>query len=403
MTAALSQAHSTIHASRRDWLAIASVALGTFALVTSEFLPVGLLTKVATDLKASEGATGLMVTIPGIVAAFAAPAAMLGAKNLDRRIMLWILSAILVLSNTVVALAPNLTILLIGRVMLGIAVGAFWAISSIIAVKIVPQTSVGRASSIIFAGISVGTVLGVPAGALIGATFGWRAAFGAIACFGVLVLAAQIFLLPRLRPSQVVTVAHLVSLFRIPKARIGLLATLLAFVSHFGAYTYMGAFLEHVTLTPAAVLSALLVGYGVAGFIGNFVSGAGSQRNPRLMLALSTLLIGGSVILMPACGQSEIPASILVLVWGFAFGMLPVAAQGWMMNAAPNEMESASAMFVAILQVGLASGALFGGVAVDHLGLSTTLVGSGSIAVVTAAMVWMAGRNKATALSSPAS
>jgi predicted MFS family arabinose efflux permease len=343
-----------------------------------------------------------MVTIPGIVAAFAAPAVMLGAKNLDRRIMLWILSAILVVSNTVVALAPNLTILLIGRVMLGVAVGAFWAISSMIAVKIVPQDSVGRASSIIFAGISVGTVVGVPAGALIGAAYGWRAAFGGIAFFGILVLATQIILLPRLRPSQTVTIAHLVSLFRIPKARLGLLATLLAFVSHFGAYTYMGAFLEYVTLTPPAVLSALLVGYGVAGFIGNFISGTGSQRNPRLTLAISALLIGVPVILLPACGQSEIPASILVLVWGFAFGMLPVALQGWMMDAAPTEMESASAMFVAILQFGLASGALLGGIAVDHVGLSTTLIGSGTIAIVTALIVWMSGQTKTAAISAPA-
>jgi predicted MFS family arabinose efflux permease len=380
-------------ATGREWLAVASVALGTFVLVTSEFLPVGLLTKVAAALNASEGATGLMVTTPGFIAALAAPAVMLGARQLDRRIILWVLSAILIASNTIVALAPNLPVLLLGRVLLGIDVGAFWAISSVIAVKIVPAASVGRASSIIFAGISVGTVIGVPAGALIGDALGWRAAFGSVAGLGTLVLLAQLAFLPPLPPSEIVSVRHLAALFRIPKARLGLLVTLMAFIGHFGAYTYMGAFLEKVTLTPPAVLSALLLGFGVAGFVGNFAGGAGSQRNVRWMLTGTIFLLGASVLLLPVVGRLEVVAGLLVILWGFAFGSLPISLQSWMLKAAPNEMESASAMFISVLQIGLASGALLGGIAVDHAGLETTLLGSGCMALAAAAMVWMFGHD----------
>ncbi len=394
MTSAMTGGLSPIHASGRQWLAVASVALGTFALVTSEFLPVGLLTKVATDLHASEGATGLMVTTPGIVAALAAPGVMLGAGRLDRRVILWVLSAILVLSNATVALAPNLPILLVGRVLLGIDVGAFWAISSVIAVKMVPQASVGRANAIIFAGISIGTVVGVPAGALIGDALGWRASFGGIAGFGVLVLAAQLAFLTRLPPAEVVSLRHLVTLFGIPKARLGLVATLLAFIGQFGAYTYMGAFLEQVTLTPPAVLSFLLRGYGVTGFIGNFIGGAGVQRDARWTLAGTSFLLGVAILLLPVVGRLETPAAILVLLWGFAFGALPIAMQGWMLKAAPDEMESASAMFISVLQIGLASGALLGGVMVDRFGLNATLAGSGCAALATAALVWIFGRDR---------
>ncbi len=373
-----------------EWLAVASVALGTFTLVTSEFLPVGLLTKVAASLHASEGATGLMVTTPGV----AAPAVMMGAGKLDRRIILWILSAILVVSNLTVSLAPNLPILLLGRVMLGIDVGAFWAISSVIATKMVAPSSVSRANSIIFAGISLGTVMGVPAGSLIGDTFGWRAAFGAIAAFGSLVPIAQLLFLKRLPPSEIVSLRHLTALFGIPKARLGLLATMLAIVAQFGAYTYMGAFLEQVTLAPPALLSALLLGYGIAGFFGNFIGGAAVARNARRTLAGTALLLGASIVLLPAIGWLAAPAVVLVILWGFAFGALPIAMQGWMLQAAPGEMESASAMFISVLQVGLASGSLLGGVVVDHFGLDVALVSSGCVALITAGLVWFFGRDR---------
>jgi predicted MFS family arabinose efflux permease len=352
------------------------------------------LTGVSADLHASEGATGLMMTIPGLVAAFAAPGVMLGAGRMDRRIILWVLSAILVISNLIVALAPNLPLVLLGRVLLGIDIGAFWAISSVIAVKIVPQASVGRANAIIFAGISVGTVLGVPAGALIGHAFGWRAAFACVAAFGALVFAAQLFLLPRLPPTEVVSVRHLAALFRIPKARLGLLAIFLAFAGHFGAYTYMGAFLEHVTLTPPALLSSMLLGYGIAGFTGNFVGGAFAQRNARATLTGTTLVLGAAMILLTTVGRAQVPAALLVTLWGFAFGALPIATQAWMINAAPGEMESASAMYISVLQLGLATGAFFGGRVVDAFGLTATLLGAGVASVSTAVMVLYFGRER---------
>jgi predicted MFS family arabinose efflux permease len=382
------------HGAAREWAAVASVALGTFVLVTSEFLPVGLLTKVAADLHASEGATGLMMTTPAIVAAFAAPAVMLGARRLDRRIILWVLSAILVLSNVIVAVAPNLPILLAGRVLLGVGVGAFWSIGSVIAAKIVPATSVGRANTIIFAGISVGTVLGVPVGALIGDAFGWRFAFDSIAGFGVLVLVAQIIFIHRLPPAEIVTLRHFGALFAVPKARLGLLAIVVAFIAQFGAYTYMGAFLEQVSRMSPAMISLLLLGYGVAGFAGNFAGGAAAQRNAYATLAGTCLLLGAAIVLLTLTGRTEILAVPLVILWGFGFGALPIATQGWMLKAAPVEMEHASAVYISVLQFGLASGAFFGGILVDRFGLTAALTSAGSAALATAVITWLFGRDQ---------
>jgi predicted MFS family arabinose efflux permease len=381
-------------ATTREWLAVAAVALGTFTLVTSEFIPVGLLTRMAPDLHASEGAVGLMMTIPALVAAVSAPAAMLGARQLDRRVILWLLSALLVVSNLVVAYAPTLPVALFGRVLLGIDVGAFWAISSIVAGKLVPSASLSRANSIIFAGISLGTVVGVPAGAFIGSALGWRAAFETVAIFGAVVLMAQIVYLPRIPPSEVVSVKHLAAIFRIPKARLGLIVCFFIFLAQFAGYTYMGAFLEQVTLASPSLLSSLLLGYGLAGFIGNFVGGSLAPRNPLMALMGTSLLMGVSIVLLTLMGHSQAPASLMVLAWGFAFGALPIATQAWMLKVAPGEMESASAVYISILQLGFASGAFFGGRVVDTLGVNMTLAGAGVIAVLAAVVVLQFGRER---------
>jgi predicted MFS family arabinose efflux permease len=351
----------------------------------------------SSDLHATEGATGLLMTVPALVAAIAAPAAMLGAGRMDRRVILWLLSALLILSNVVVALAPTLTVALIGRVLLGIDVGAFWAISSIVAGKLVPEASLGRANSIIFAGISLGSVVGVPAGAFIGSAWGWRAAFESVAAFGVLVIAAQLAFLPRIRPTEEVSIKHLGAIFEVPKARLGLLVAFLVFCAQFGGYTYMGAFLEQVTLAPVALVSSLLLGYGVAGFIGNFVGGTLAQRYSLGTLAGTSLVLGAAMALLTVFGHQQGTASLMVLVWGFAFGALPIATQGWMLKVAPKHMESASAVFVSILQLGFASGAFLGGRAVDTLGIGTTLAGAGMLAVVGAMLVLTLGRDKRSA------
>lgn len=141
------------------WAAVASIAMGTFALVTTEFLPVGLLTGISADLQVTEGTAGLLITMPGVVAAFAAPLLTIAAGRIDRRFVLWLLTAIIAVSNIVAALSPNLAVMLMARILLGIGVGGFWAFAAGVGVRLVPAGSAGRATAIILAGISIGTVL----------------------------------------------------------------------------------------------------------------------------------------------------------------------------------------------------------------------------------------------------
>ncbi len=379
------------------WLAVLSVGTGAFALVTTEFLPVGLLPAMARDLGVTEGQAGLTVTMPGILAAIAAPALTVATGRLDRRIVLWVLMGLLLLSNVLVAVAPSFVPLLIGRLLLGFGVGGFWAIGVAVGPRMVPPAYAIKATSLIFAGVSLGTVAGVPAGALIADLFGWRMAFAAAGGIAILVLAAQIALLPRLVPAQAIRLRHLPALFAVPKARIGLLATLFIFLGQFAAYTYVTPFLVQVTGMNAGMITSLLLAYGIAGFIGNSTGAWIANRNVGLAVTIAAGLIGATTLALPLWGESQLAATIIVGLWGLAFGALPISIQSWMFRAAPEALESGAALFVAIAQVALASGALVGGLAVDHAGVPSAMILGGGFAVATALLIALFGRQRSEA------
>ncbi len=372
---------------RAAWLAVLSVAVGSFALVTTEFLPVGLLPSIAAELGVTEGIAGMMVTVPGIVAAFAAILVTIGVGKTDRRYVIWGLTATLIASNLIVALSHSYPLVLAGRALLGIGVGGFWAIGGALGNRLVPAAWSARATAIIFAGISLGTVAGVPAGAMIGEMVGWRMAFFTASAVSVLVLAAQMWLLPRLPTTSALTFAQLPALLRVQKARLGMLATLLIFIGQFAAYTYVTPFLSQVAGLSAKTISVLLLIYGAAGFAGNLIGGWAVARSVKKSLIATGVIMGLSAAAMPLFGATAAGATVLIVIWGLAFGMMPISVQTWMFKAAPDAMESGGAVFVATAQISLASGALVGGVSVDYLGVSSAMVVGGVFALAMAAVI----------------
>ncbi|MDC8756093.1 MFS transporter [Janthinobacterium fluminis] len=380
------------------WLAVASVGIGAFALVTSEFLPVGLLPAIAAELAITKGQTGLMITTPGIVAAFAAVFVTVGSGRLDRRIVLMALTVLLVLSNLIVALAPSFGWILLGRALLGIGVGGFWAIGTAIGPRLVSPEHAAKAMSVIFAGVSLGTVAGVPAGALVGELIGWRVAFGSASAIALLVLLGQALLLPALPPTQAITLRQLPAILGIRKARLGLIATVLLFVGQFAGYTYIAPFLKLVSGMSATLITTLLLAYGLTGFVGNILGGWAVGKSERGTLIATSLVLGLAALAMPLFGADQIAATVLVGIWGLAFGAMPIAIQTWMYKAAPDLMEGSSALFVATAQIGLASGALLGGLGVDHLGVGSAMVIGGAFAVSCAAVIWKFGHDRVATL-----
>jgi predicted MFS family arabinose efflux permease len=251
----------------------------------------------------------------------------------------------------------------------------------------VPAASATKATSLIFAGVSVGTVAGVPAGALSGELVGWRMAFHAAGAVAVLVLLTQMWLLPRLPAPRALTFRELPELLRVKKARLGMIVTLLIFIGQFAAYTYITPFLSQVAGLGAKTISTLLLAYGAAGFAGNLIGGWAVAQSVRRSLIATGLILGLSAAALPLLGTGVWGATALVVIWGIAFGMMPISVQTWIFQAAPHAMESGGAVFVATAQVALASGALVGGMAVDHMGVSSAMIVGGVFALVMAAVI----------------
>lgn len=355
----------------RDWLSVLSVALGAFAFVTTEYLPVGVLPQIAQTLGISDGTAGLMVTVPGMVAAVAAPAIMVGAGRMDRRHLLLLLTALQLVANLVAAFAPTLAVMLLGRALLGISLGGFWAVAIAVAGRLVSESNAARATALIFAGITLATVFGVPFGTFLGDVFSWRVSFAVKAGLALLALIAQGLTLPSLPSREGLPVRALLNFLARKNARRSMLLLALVVAAHFSAYTYIAPFLGREAGFPVSAITSILLGFGVVGMLANFAMASGVARHLRLSL--------GAVVLMMVIAQLALPhlqgwgVALAVLVWGVAYGAIPLGVSTWMQLTSPQLPEASSAMLVTMFQVAIASGSLFGGLMVDHHGVPSAM------------------------------
>jgi predicted MFS family arabinose efflux permease len=350
------------------WAAVASLSLGVFGLVTAEFLPASLLTAMAADLHITAGAAGQAVTATALVGAVAAPSIPVLTRRFDRRSVLLALTCMLVVSNVISATANSLAVLMVARVLLGIALGGFWSMAGALAMRLVPERLFARAMSLVLTGVSVATVCAAPVGAWMGDLWGWRSAFIAAGVVSLVTLAAQVFTLPALPPKDRPSLRVFGELLRRPGIRMALLAVLLVVSGHFAGFTYIRPLMEDVTGLGVQAISAILLGYGIGGFFGNFAGGWIAGRSERHAIvaggALITVMAAGLLV----AGSSQVVTAIAVSLWGFAFGAFPVGFQTWIVRAAPDHAEGAGGLLVAAFQVAIAAGAIGGGLLVDRVG-----------------------------------
>lgn len=390
-------------ATRARWLAVFSVAVGTFTIVTSEMLPVGLLTSIAATLDVSDGTAGLMMSAPGMVAAVSAPVLAITTRRLDRRVTLLGLMALLAVANLAGAFAPNYPVMLAARVLTGVSIGGFWAFAAGLGLRLVPEGSVGRATSIILAGVSVASVLGVPVATFISSFAGWRTAFIAMGVLALALLALLATTLPPLPGDPRARASEPLPQEAPARASEGRLAwlsgplkivlvlTVLIVSGHFAAYTYVRPFLEQVSHAGPALVSAALLMYGAAGVAGNFVAGAWAARSPKPVLVTLAVLMALSTAALPLI---DLPLVVLV-VWGLGYGGVGVTLQLWIMRSGGGEM--GTALFVGAFNVSIALGSFVGGRVVDGVSISAVMWVGAALAVVSAAVAGISGRGGTTA------
>ncbi len=368
------------------WMAVFSLAMGVFGLLTAEYLPASLLTLMATELGVSEALAGQAVTVTAVVALFAGLLVPGLTRGIDRRWVLLGFSMLMVASNLLVAVSSSFAVLLVMRILLGIALGGFWSMAAAVAMRLVPSALLPRALSIIFSGIAIGTVVAVPLGSYLGGLYGWRSAFFAAAAVGMVTLAFQSFTLPKLAPRRPARLRTVFEVLLRPGIAMGMFGCVLVHSAHFAMFTYVRPFLEGTTGIGSQGLSLMLLGFGVANFVGTLLAGRLLERYPLATLVLMPALVGVAALALVLLPASVPGQAVLLAVWGMAFGGVPVAWSNWVASAVPDQAESAGGMVVASVQSAIATGAAAGG-AMFSLGGSAGVFVAAAVLMLLAALL----------------
>lgn len=367
-----------------QWVAVGVLTLATFIVVTSEMLPVGVLTPMADGLDISAGAAGSSLTITGLVSAVTAPVVPRLLGNLDRRKVLAVAMVVLALGNGLTMIAGGFGMLVVSRIILGIGMGTVWGMASAVATRLVAPRNIALAVSFAVSGVASASVLGVPLGTFVGNAFGWRAAFGSLTALALVIAAGLLFLLPVLRrpagDDADASAGPRRSLLR-PAVITGLVLVVLLVTAHFAAYTYVRPVLEDQTGLSANAIALLLLLYGAFGLIGNFAAGAAAGRKPRVTVLLLAAGITVAIAILALFGTSALAAGVAIALWGVAYGGLSVGAQLWMTTAAPDRIEHITGLYVGIFTGSIALGAAAGGLVVEGAGIVPLLWATAGLAL----------------------
>ncbi len=371
--------NETIESRRSAWGAVFSMTLCVFVLIASEFMPVSLLTPIATDLGVSEGNTGQAISISGIFAVFTSLFIAGLTQRLDRRVVVLALTILLMLSGIVVTLAPSYLVLMLGRALLGISVGGFWSMSTSILMRLVTNDQVPKALALLNAGNAIAATISAPLGSLLGAYVGWRGAFFLVVPVGFLALVWQWISLPTLPPRRDRATLNVFRLLRRPPVALGMAAILLLFMGQFALFTYLRPFLEQVTHLGIETLSLALLLMGLAGAVGTWV--VGRLLNHRLFSILIVIpaLMACIALATIAVGDEQVPVFISLVCWGFLGTAAPVGWGTWLSRILADDAEAGGGLQVAVIQFAITAGASLGGLLFDAAGWQSTFVLSAAL------------------------
>ncbi|MGP4668791.1 MFS transporter [Agrobacterium pusense] len=368
------------------WFAVLSMAATSFALVSAEFLPAGLLTPMARDLGITEGTAGQVVTATASVGAVTALLSNVLIGRLNRKTVLVGLSALAIGSNLLASFATDFWLLLLGRAGLGIALSGFWALSVAVVARLVGANATGRGMAIVTLGVSLATIAAPSMGALISDWLGWRTAMSMTAGLAVIAMLLQILSLPSLPASTSNSLSDVFQLTRRRSVQLAMLAILLLMTGHFAGSVYVRPFLEQVTLLGTTPIALALLGFGVASVIGNVAGGRMADASIRLALIVTAALMAFATISLVLWGVHTGAAFALVALWGLAFGMAPVVLPTNLSRGAPDALEAAGSLMVVSFQVAISIGAVFGGYIVDSYGATAPLALTAILATSTVAL-----------------
>ncbi|MCR8930815.1 MULTISPECIES: MFS transporter [unclassified Pseudomonas] len=376
-----------------SWGAVFAMSLAAFVLVASEFMPVSLLTPIASDLHISEGQAGQGISVSGLFALLTSLLIPLLAARVDRKPLLLSLTGLMIVSGTVVAFAPNYTVFMLGRALIGVAIGGFWSLSAATAMRLVPDEQVTRAMAIVNGGNALATVIAAPLGSFLGALIGWRGAFFCVVPVALLAGAWLMFSLPSMKAAGGAASGNVLRLLKRPPVALGMLAVSVFFMGQFMLFTYLRPFLETVTQVNVSVLSLMLLGLGAAGLAGTFLIEGFVKKSLHRTLIVIPLLMAVIAMALIAFGSSPVITAVLLGLWGLVATAAPVGWWTWLARTLPDAAEAGGGLMVAVVQFAIASGAIVGGVLFDMSGYRATFESSAGLLIVAAVLALLAARS----------
>lgn len=367
---------------KRSTFALLALAVSAFAIGTTEFISVGLLPLIAEDLNISVTTAGLTVSLYALGVTLGAPILTSITSSMSRKsLLLWIM-IIFIIGNSIAATATSIGVLLVARVVSAFSHGVFMSIGSTIAADLVPENRRASAISIMFTGLTVATVTGVPFGTFIGNQFGWRIAFIVIVAIGIFALIANSILVPSdLRKGNRTTFKDQLKLVTNGRLLLIFIITALGYGGTFVVFTYLSPLLQNITGFKEGTVAVILLLYGIAIAIGNMVGGKLANQNP--VKALFYMFIFQAIILFILYFTA--PFKIVGLMTIFLMGLMAFmnvpGLQIYVVILAeryvPTAVDVASAINIAAFNAGIAIGSFLGGLVTESIGLiHTTWIGS---------------------------
>lgn len=396
MSTNVSSVTSDVEVQPAYWGGVFAMSLCVFALIASEFMPVSLLTPIASALEVSEGQAGQAIAISGAFAVLTSLCISAVAAHLDRKVLLLVLTGIMAISGTIVAIAPNYVIFMIGRALIGVVIGGFWSMSAATAMRLVPKHHVSKALAIFNGGNAIATVVAPPLGAFLGSIIGWRGAFFCVVPVAVAVFVWQMVSLPSMRAERRYGSGGVFRLLKQPLIALGMASVGFFFMGQFALFTYVRPFLETVTQVEVSTLSLILLGIGVAGVIGTSLIGGFVKKGLYRTLIVIPMAMAAIAVTLIAFGRNLTITAGTLGIWGLIGTAAPVGWWTWLARSFPQDAEAGGGLMVAVIQLAITLGALVGGLLFDRDGYQMTFAASGVLLLIAAFLTVLASRASGT-------
>jgi predicted MFS family arabinose efflux permease len=369
------------------WGAIFALTLCVSTLIASEFMPVSLLTPIATELRVTEGVAGQAISVSGIFAVLTSLSISSVTRGIDRRTLLLGLTGFMIASGLVVTFAPNFAVLMAGRALIGVVIGGFWSMSASTLMRLVAEDQVPRALALLNGGNALATTIAAPLGSFLGQFIGWRGAFFSVVPLAVITLLWLLATLPSMPSARASGSTNAFKILRKPHVPLGIAAVTLLFMGQFALFTYLRPFLETVTRVDVSTLSLILLGIGAAGLVGNLLIGFAVKKSLTVVLVAAPVSMAIIALGLVATGVSLLATALLLTGWGLIGTAVPVAWWTWLSKVLPDDAEAGGGLMVAAIQLAITAGAALGGFLYDLGGYQAAfsasaliLCGCGSIA-----------------------